>query len=207
MRVKSNSKRGIFAPGDGQPRGSGHVGWLKMQKKSKYIRVQPGHKELPGWHRESCQHSELRHWCHTPLLIRQMRTYLCTAFPGMQWCSGKVLAERVPPTSTLTITRYRTNTQKSEATHRRYSISNPKNVTCARNFQPQIFSAIHRINHGPGKSAAMKCAALGAPITEGTRVCRQLQRKQKKHEQDQTRKRLSKYRAKRQTLVKQKFQM
>ena len=115
MRVKSNSKRGIFAPGDGQPRGSGHVGWLKMQKKSKYIRVQPGHKELPGWHRESCQHSELRHWCHTPLLIRQMRTYLCTAFPGMQWCSGKVLVERVPPTSTLTITRYRTNTRNQKS--------------------------------------------------------------------------------------------
>ena len=33
MRGKSKSKRGIFAPGDGRPRG-----WLKMQKKSKYIR-------------------------------------------------------------------------------------------------------------------------------------------------------------------------
>ena len=38
MRGKSKSNRGIFAPGDGRPRGSGHAGWLKMQKKSKYIR-------------------------------------------------------------------------------------------------------------------------------------------------------------------------
>ena len=109
--------------------------------------------------------------------------------------------------ATLTSTRYGTNTQKSEATHRGYSKFNRKNVTCARNFQSQIFSAIHRINHGPGKSVAMKCAALGAPITEGTGVCCHLQRKQKKHEQDRARKRSSKYRAKRQTLVKQKFQM
>ena len=69
----------------------------------------------------------------------------------------------------LTSTRYGTNTQKSEATHRGYSKSYPRNVTCARNFQPQIFSAIHHRNHGPGKSAAMICAALRAPNTEGTR--------------------------------------
>ena len=50
----------------------------------------------------------------------------------------------------------------------------------------------------------MKCA--GVPITEGTRVCRQLRRKQNKHQTDRARKRSSKYRAKRQTLVKQKFQ-
>ena len=100
-----------------------------------------------------------------------------------------------------------TNTPKSEAIHRGYSKSNPKNVTCARNFQPQIFSAIHRLNHGPRKSAAIKCAALGGPVTDGTRVSRQLQRKQRKNEQDRLRKRSSKYRARRQTLVKQKFQM
>ena len=79
--------------------------------------------------------------------------------------------------ATLTSTWYGMNTQKSEATHRGYSKSNPKNVTYARNFQPQIFSAIHCMNHGPEQSAAMKFSVLGAPITEGTRVCRQLQNK------------------------------
>ena len=74
----------------------------------------------------------------------------------------------------------------------------------------QEFSVADRFRNPPskpGKSAAMKCAALGAPITEGTRVCRQLQRKQKKRQQDQAKKMSSKYRAKRQTLAKQKFQM
>ena len=71
---------------------------------------------------------------------------------------------------------------------------------------PGTFNPIHRLN-GPGKSAAIKCAALGAPVTDGTRVSRQLQRKQRKNEQDRLRKRSSKYRARRQTLVKQKFQM
>ena len=71
---------------------------------------------------------------------------------------------------------------------------------------PGTFNPIHRLN-GSGKSAAIKCAALGAPVTDGTRVSRQLQRKQRKNEQDRLRKRSSKYRARRQTLVKQKFQM
>ena len=74
-------------------------------------------------------------------------------------------------------TRFGTNTQKCEAMHRGFSKSNPKNVTCSANFSPKIFSAIHRMNHGPGKSTAMKCAALGAPITDDTRVTRQLKKK------------------------------
>ena len=156
----------------------------------------------------------------------QQHSMVCGGVPGKQWPKEYLPPEgrTLHPTegdeevlrqlvnfrfsrATLTSTRYGTNTQKSEAIHRGYSKSNPKNVTCARNFQPQIFSAIHRLNHGPGKSAAIKCAALGAPVTEGTRVSCQLQRKQRKNEQDRLRKRSSKYRARRQTLVKQKFQM
>ena len=38
MIAKSKSSKGIFAPGDGQPRGSGHAGWLKMPRKGKYVR-------------------------------------------------------------------------------------------------------------------------------------------------------------------------
>ena len=49
---------------------------------------------------------------------------------------------------------------------RGYSKSNPNNVTSARNFKPKIVSAIHRLNHGPGESAAIKCVALVAPVTE-----------------------------------------
>ena len=35
---KASQVREFFAEGDGRPRGSGHAGWLKMPRKSKYIR-------------------------------------------------------------------------------------------------------------------------------------------------------------------------
>lgn len=109
--------------------------------------------------------------------------------------------------STITTTRYGTNTQKSEALHRGYSKSNPKNVTCAVSFEPQIYSAIHRMNHGPGKSTVLKCAALGAPLPEDTRVTRQLERKQEIYITDKKRKKSSVYRTRRRAFVKEKFEM
>lgn len=109
--------------------------------------------------------------------------------------------------TTLIATRYGTNTQKSEGLHRGYSKSNPKNVTCSRNFEPQIFSSIHRMNHGPGKSTALKCAALGSSIPEGTRLTRQLKRKQELYEHSKQRKRSKTYRTRRQVLVREKFNL
>ena len=44
MVAKSKSSKGIFAPGDGRPRGSGHAEWLKMPRKSKYIRGEASKK-------------------------------------------------------------------------------------------------------------------------------------------------------------------
>ena len=44
MVAKSKSSKGIFAPGDCRPRGSGHDGWLKMPRKSKYIRGEASKK-------------------------------------------------------------------------------------------------------------------------------------------------------------------
>ena len=38
MIAKSKSSKGIFAPGDGRLKGSGHAGCLKMPRKSMYIR-------------------------------------------------------------------------------------------------------------------------------------------------------------------------
>ena len=151
----------------------------------------------------------------------------------MQWCSGKVLADSVPPNSKQDTTSHRgwrgcpASTDKlplqpSNADfhpvrdkYPEIRIHSPRvlQIQPQERYLCQEFSATDRfsqptaLNHGTGKSAAMKCAALGAPITEGTRVCRQLQRKQKKHQQDLTRNRSSKYRAKKRTLVKQKFQM
>lgn len=109
--------------------------------------------------------------------------------------------------NTLTTTRYGTNTQKSEALHRGYSKSNPKNITCSANFGPKIFSAVHRLNHGPGESTTLKCSALGSPLPSGTRVSHQLKRRQEKYSRDRQRKQSSAYRAKRHACVKNKFEM
>ena len=53
----------------------------------------------------------------------------------------------------------------------------------------------------------VQSTAFGAPVTEGTRVSRKLQRKQRKHEKDRLRKRKSKYSPRRQTTVKQKLRL
>lgn len=109
--------------------------------------------------------------------------------------------------NTLTSTRYGTNTQKSEAVHMGYSKSNPKSVTCSASFEPQIFSAVHRMNHGPGTSTAVKCAALGAPLPPNTRVTRQLEKRQKMHQHNKLRQKSVLHRTKRHARVIEKFDM
>ena len=94
-------------------------------------------------------------WCAVVFLVSNGPEYLPPESRTLHPTKGdeEVLRQLINfrfSRATLTSTRYRTNTQKSEAIHRGYSKSNPKNVTCARNFQPEILSAIHRLNHGPG---------------------------------------------------------
>lgn len=63
------------------------------------------------------------------------------------------------------------------------------------------------MNIGPGKSTVLKCAALGAPLPEDTRVTRQLQRKQEIYIVDKRRKQSSAYRTQRRAFFKEKFEM
>lgn len=74
-------------------------------------------------------------------------------------------------------------------------------------FEPPIYSAINRMNHGPGKSTVLKCAALCAPLPEDTRVTRQLERKQEIYITDKMRKKSSVYRTRRRAFVKEIFEM
>ena len=77
----------------------------------------------------------------------------------------------------LAKTHLNTSTQKSEAFNRVLSRCNPKSVTLKRNFKGRIHSAAHLTNCGIGKSTQSKCAAVGAPLQEGTRVVSQLGQK------------------------------
>ena len=80
----------------------------------------------------------------------------------------------------LAKTYLNTSTQKSEAFNRALSRCNPKSVTLKRNFSGRIHSAAHLTNCGIAKSTRVKCAAVGAPLTTGTRVVVQLKKKDEK---------------------------
>lgn len=82
---------------------------------------------------------------------------------------------------TVTDTMFLTNTQKSEGVNRAFSLRNPKNTTYSRNFSGRIHSAVHQMNNGPGQSLSLQLQAVGAPITPGSRIARQLKQKQKRH--------------------------
>lgn len=86
-------------------------------------------------------------------------------------------------------TRIGTSTQKCEATNRGYNKSNPKDITHHRNFPALVHSTAHRINHGPGKSALLKCEALGAPLPVNSKPVKQLKREDEIHEYHQLRQR------------------
>lgn len=85
----------------------------------------------------------------------------------------KLIAIRLGADS-LAKTRMNTSTQKSEAFNRALSRSNPKNVTFKRTFESRIHSATHLLNSGIAASTRIKCAAVGAPISTGSRVASQL---------------------------------
>lgn len=73
-------------------------------------------------------------------------------------------------------TRFGTTTQKCEATNRGYRKSDPQNVTYHRNYATRVHSSAHRINHGPGESALLKCEGLGVPLPPNSRPVDQLQK-------------------------------
>ena len=77
-------------------------------------------------------------------------------------------------------THLNTSTQKSEAFNRVLSRCNPKSVTLKRNFSGRIHSAAHLTNCGIAESTRSKCAAVGAPLSTGTRVVTQLKQKDRK---------------------------
>lgn len=77
-------------------------------------------------------------------------------------------------------TRFQTNTNKTEAVNRAYNLRNPKHLTYSRNFPSRIHSTVHQVNNGPGKSMSMQCKAVGNPITEGSRLSRNLALRQHK---------------------------
>ena len=70
--------------------------------------------------------------------------------------------------------RFNTSTQKCESVHRTFTKTNPRHLTCKRNFASRIHSGIHTRNHGIAGSTLLKCEALGASHTPGTRVARKM---------------------------------
>ena len=82
--------------------------------------------------------------------------------------------------ASLDSTRFQTNTQKSEAANRVYSLRNPKNITFSRNFPGRIHSAVHQINNGASESLCLQLNQVGCPITPGSKVAEQLKFKEKR---------------------------
>lgn len=74
----------------------------------------------------------------------------------------------------LLLTYKGTTTQKTEAINRAYNKVNPKDQTFSRNFSSRIHSGIHCVNNGSANSLVIKCKAVGAPITTGSKVARSL---------------------------------
>lgn len=71
------------------------------------------------------------------------------------------------------MTRLNTTTQKSESLNRVFSLTNPRTVTCSRNFPARIHSAVHKTNRGIAMSVMTEAKDVGAPI-RSSRVVKQL---------------------------------
>jgi len=90
-------------------------------------------------------------------------------------------------------TKLNTNTQKCESVNRAYSRTNPKNITWSRNLFGRLHTAANMLNHGFANSTVKRLEALGAPLTPGTRVIRQLQSIQKRTQYQREYKKSLKY--------------
>ena len=80
------------------------------------------------------------------------------------------------------VQRFNTSTQKSESVHRTFSKTNPRQMTCKRNFPARIHSGIHCRNHGLSGSTLLKCQAAGAGHVPGTLVAKRLVKLEKRAE-------------------------
>ena len=88
-----------------------------------------------------------------------------------------IIAMRFSPKA-IQMTRFNTNTQKSESVNRVFTRTNPKQVTFKRNFPGRVHSGVHLSNHGIGESTILKCEKAGAPIVKGSKVARMLRSEQ-----------------------------
>lgn len=77
-------------------------------------------------------------------------------------------------------TKLNTTTQKSEAFNRALSRTLPKCQTFKRNVRGRAHSIAHLVNRGIAQSTADKCQAVGAPLTAGSRVVKQLKEIEKR---------------------------
>ena len=122
----------------------------------------------------------------------RVNSYVCAGLPSNHWkryyiandtncrmtCEDEVKVENCMQlllgTKSLDLVRFLTSTQKSEAFNRSLSRCNPKNVTFSRNFPGRAHAAVHMRNHRFANSILIILEKLGAPITPGSSVAKQL---------------------------------
>ena len=67
----------------------------------------------------------------------------------------------------LELTKYLTNTQKSEAANKAFQTSNPKNITWVRNFPARVHHKVHSLNNGHVGSLLLKLQGAGISLPQG----------------------------------------
>ena len=77
-------------------------------------------------------------------------------------------------------TKYGTNTQKCEAVNRAYLKAIPKFTTFTRNYSGRVHSTVHSLNHGISSSAIKKCESVGAQLSSGTRLAKQMSKREQR---------------------------
>ncbi|OWF43231.1 hypothetical protein KP79_PYT18817 [Mizuhopecten yessoensis] len=91
-------------------------------------------------------------------------------------------------TECLDSTKLLTSTQKCESFNRVLQKTNPKMMTCYRNFPARIHTAIHLCNFGIADSTVLRLRAVGSPLVSGSRVVSRitnLRKRQLYHQQRQ----------------------
>ena len=99
---------------------------------------------------------------------------------------------RIGPAA-VSLTRYNTTSQKSEAVNRAINKMNPKDITKSRNFEGSVHSAVLNVNNRKSNAIAMKAEAMGVPITPRSRVARQLLAEDKQDLKEKHRQKTSKF--------------
>ena len=151
------------------------------------------------------------------------RSFVCKGLRGRHWentylqpgvvitpndSDVKVLVDAINfrfSTDMIQKTFLNSNSQKCEAVHRAYSRCNPKVTTMSRNFKSRIHSAVHLTNRGIANSTIAKCEAVGARISKGSRVVKQLKSEQQKVENIRIRQKSMKQKSRRAELRKHRY--